>query len=77
MPILIVVAVVLFFAAVVMVIVALTTTSRQQRISERVGELQAARPVVDMRSRPLAASCSSRSTIAPSSPCSLASTRSC
>ena len=47
MPIIIVV-VVLFFVAVVMVIMALTTSDRKQRIAERVGELQAARPVVDL-----------------------------
>ena len=48
MPIVIVVVVVLFFAAVVMVVMALTTSDRQQRIAERVGELQAARPAVDL-----------------------------
>ncbi|MEI6503652.1 MAG: type II secretion system F family protein [Armatimonadota bacterium] len=48
MPIVILVVVVLFFVAVVMVIMALTTSNRQQRIAERVGELQAARPVVDL-----------------------------
>lgn len=40
--------IILFFVCVVALILALTTSSRQQKIAERIGELQSARPSVEV-----------------------------
>lgn len=48
MPVVILLVIILFFICIVALIMALTTSNRQLKIAERVEELQAARPVVDM-----------------------------
>lgn len=48
MSIIILFVVILFFVCIVALIMALTTSNRELKIAERVEELQAARPVVDM-----------------------------